>query len=200
MKSYKTYRNYDGTFRSYASVERQAVRTGYIMLTMFLFPFVFGIANIEWHGELYPAQVVEAAEPWTPQNDVCGLKSVICQDEEKVEKAILTIPHETDETERRIRHLYKQAEAAGLDPDQLARTIWCESQWFSVQSYIPGEESFGLSQIHLPSHPDVTREQALNPIFAIDWMIEKWENDIWYAYSREDCFCTNGLHEKEYWL
>lgn len=32
------------------------------------------------------------------------------------------------------------------------------------------EQSYGLSQIHLPSHPDITHEQATNPKFAISWM------------------------------
>ncbi len=32
------------------------------------------------------------------------------------------------------------------------------------------EKSFGLSQIHLPSHPSISLDEATNPIFAIDFM------------------------------
>lgn len=29
--------------------------------------------------------------------------------------------------------------------------------------------SFGIAQIHLPVHPEITKEEALNPFFSIDW-------------------------------
>lgn len=32
------------------------------------------------------------------------------------------------------------------------------------------EESYGLAQIFLPAHPDISREQAQDPKFAISWM------------------------------
>lgn len=33
------------------------------------------------------------------------------------------------------------------------------------------EDSWGLAQIHLPSHPSVTREMAQNPAFAVDFLV-----------------------------
>ena len=45
------------------------------------------------------------------------------------------------------------------------------------------EQSYGLAQIHLPDHPEVTIEQATNPDFAIEFMAKnmslgrKW----WYC-------------------
>lgn len=36
------------------------------------------------------------------------------------------------------------------------------------------EQSYGLVQIHLPDHPDITYEQATNPEFAINWMAEQF--------------------------
>lgn len=32
------------------------------------------------------------------------------------------------------------------------------------------EQSFGLVQIHLPAHPNISREQAINPEFAVDFL------------------------------
>jgi hypothetical protein len=32
------------------------------------------------------------------------------------------------------------------------------------------EQSYGLSQIHLPAHPHVTKEQATNAIYAADFL------------------------------
>lgn len=48
----------------------------------------------------------------------------------------------------------------------------------SLQSYViqkngQREDSWGLSQIHLPSHPSITREQAQNPKFAIGFMADE---------------------------
>lgn len=44
------------------------------------------------------------------------------------------------------------------------------------------EDSWGLSQINLPSHNDVTKEQAQNPKFAITWMaseLSKGNASMW---------------------
>jgi hypothetical protein len=109
----------------------------------------------------------------------------------------------TDETKRRVRYLFEKAEEAHIAPLAMVRTIYCESMWYSIQSgarYPDGtqEQSFGLAQIHLPSHPDVSREEALNAYFAIDWMIAHWDLDIWYGYDRKTQRCTNSIHS--YWL
>ena len=32
------------------------------------------------------------------------------------------------------------------------------------------EQSFGLVQVHLPAHPTVSKEQAIDPEFAIDFL------------------------------
>lgn len=72
--------------------------------------------------------------------------------------------------------------ATGTKAYQMARTIYCESNNYNIKSYL-SEESYGLIQLHLPSHPDITKEQALNPDFAIHWMADNWSTK-WYAYNR----------------
>lgn len=67
----------------------------------------------------------------------------------------------------------------------MAEIISCESGWNpNIQSshhytaknvpkgYKVGdrEQSFGLVQIHAPAHPGITKEQALDPEFAIDFL------------------------------
>lgn len=67
----------------------------------------------------------------------------------------------------------------------MSTIISCESQWGTeVQSehrYHEGnvpkgykvgdrEQSFGLVQIHLPAHPDISKKQAVNPQFAIQFL------------------------------
>lgn len=34
-------------------------------------------------------------------------------------------------------------------------------------------KSFGIAQIHLPSHPEITKEQALDPAFAIEYLAKE---------------------------
>ena len=82
--------------------------------------------------------------------------------------------------------------ATGTKAYQMERTIWCESYNRNVQSYITTrgvrERSYGVAQIHLPSHPSITKEQALDIEFAIKWMSDNWVGTAWYGYSR--------LHDK----
>ena len=70
-------------------------------------------------------------------------------------------------------------------------TLKCESNFYSIQSRIPKkgapngrEDSWGVAQIHLPAHPSVTREQALDPYFAINWAAEKFKKNprIWTCF------------------
>ena len=45
------------------------------------------------------------------------------------------------------------------------------------------EESYGLSQIHLPDHPKVSLEQATDIDFALNFMAREYSlgHDIWYC-------------------
>lgn len=62
----------------------------------------------------------------------------------------------------------------GVSYQELYLTIKCESEFQNVQSRIvkngKREESYGIVQINLPTHPSITKEQALDVSFSIDWM------------------------------
>jgi hypothetical protein len=111
-------------------------------------------------------------------------------------QAVETIT-EVDFKEARIASLinkvYKTAKVHGVSGYQMERTIECESRFNNVQSsaYKNGvrEDSWGLAQIHLPSHPDVTREEALNEDFAIEWMASHFYKVKWYGYVRSTDKC-----------
>lgn len=79
-----------------------------------------------------------------------------------------------------------------INPDRMYATIArCENtglnpvlQSFSRYAYtdttrgiVKGEreKSFGLAMIHLPAHPDITKEQATNAEFALEWMAQEFE-------------------------
>lgn len=56
------------------------------------------------------------------------------------------------------------------------------------RGYVVGdtEESYGAVQIHLPAHPSVTKEQATNPEFAIDFLaknLKQGRGGWWSCYK-----------------
>ena len=62
--------------------------------------------------------------------------------------------------------------------------IKCESN-YKPNAIGDGGNSFGLVQIHLPSHPHITKAQALDSEYAINFLaksIKKGEGHIWTCY------------------
>lgn len=50
------------------------------------------------------------------------------------------------------------------------------------------EESWGLAQINLPYHPEVSKEEAIEPSFAIDFLIRNvvaGKEKIWVCARKE---------------
>lgn len=61
---------------------------------------------------------------------------------------------------------------------EMYKTIECETRFRNIQSEIVKngvrEESYGYSQIHLPSHPDISKQEALTPSFAIEFLAKEF--------------------------
>jgi len=76
----------------------------------------------------------------------------------------------------------------------MLKTIYCESGYKNIQSNIVSkgerENSWGLAQINLKWNPQVEKEQALDPHFAIKWMSDNWETTKWYGLNRADNTCN----------
>lgn len=74
------------------------------------------------------------------------------------------------------------ASQKGVQPATMLRVIDCENpDWNpALQSQIPAhgpngkEDSWGLAQIHLPSHPSISRAEATDPVFALNWMADEF--------------------------
>lgn len=69
---------------------------------------------------------------------------------------------------------------------KMLATMKCES---SLVPTMEGDNhtSFGIAQIHLPAHPDVTKEQAFNPVFASEFMAKKFsegKGHLWTCYRK----------------
>lgn len=48
------------------------------------------------------------------------------------------------------------------------------------------EESYGLAQIHIPSHPDITVEQAKDTLYAIEFMAKEISNGRSWEWTTLD--------------
>lgn len=66
----------------------------------------------------------------------------------------------------------------------MRKIIHCESSG-NPNAVGDGGYSFGLVQIHSPSWPDITQEQAVDPEFAINFLAKKLSEDkghLWTCY------------------
>lgn len=155
--------------------------------------------NIEGAQITYFAEAsVEQDIVGTIDEDLCGLDSIVCEEEKPLQKDLTSIPHETQLTANLIKYLHKYSEGKDVDPEIVSRTIYCESMWYNIQSgYVNEagirEDSWGLAQIHLPSHPSISREEALDPYFSIRFIVDRWHDTVWYGYDREEETCTNSI-------
>lgn len=103
----------------------------------------------------------------------------------------------------KVQEIYKEAAARyGVSESKMLVTMRCESRGgvYNIQSehkytfsdpvrgiYFGGREmSYGPSQIHLPDHPYVTYEQAIDPYFAADFMAKAFAsgNANWWTCYR----------------
>lgn len=83
------------------------------------------------------------------------------------------------------------AKRYGTQVDPILATIECESHFKNVQSniYSDGvrEDSWGISQIHLPSHPLVSKSDALNPEYATEFIVKEFSRGNSWKWS---CYKT----------
>lgn len=65
------------------------------------------------------------------------------------------------------------AELYDVSSSSVYSTLRCESK-LNPSAIGDGGHSYGIAQIHLPSHPKVTKKQALNKAFAIRWTVKQF--------------------------
>lgn len=122
-------------------------------------------------------------------------KPIIVEQPHEWEPRTILIGTEVDWTrEGRIEEEYKRAaEKYGVSFEQMWRTVSeCENITLdpTLQSWHPDptgpngrEDSWGLSQIHLPSNPEVTREQAQDPAFSAEFMAKKFSEGLAHRWT-----------------
>lgn len=201
----KTYKYKNGKFKSKRTVELEnKIRIGIVSVPItvaIIVGFSLQPYTITMHNNH-----VNAQEVVVPQQE-----EVTSEDEEPARYAlyddvILGLSRglgkePQEETKKRVLFLFEKAEEYGINPLPVIHTIWCESMWHNIQSGVVKngvqEPSYGLAQIHIPSHKNVTMEQALDPYFSIEWAMQHWEGTAWYGYDRATDSCNNSI--QEYW-
>lgn len=61
----------------------------------------------------------------------------------------------------------------GIDAEEFKATAFCESS-YDAGAVGDKSSSYGVFQIHLPAHTDISKEKALDPWFAIDWAAQQF--------------------------
>ncbi len=90
--------------------------------------------------------------------------------------------------------VFRSAEKYDVNPGVMFKTLECESG-YRTDAVGDHGTSFGIAQIHLPAHPDITKEQAFDPDFSIDFMgKEMGKGNAW----KWTCFKINFKKGDEY--
>lgn len=94
-----------------------------------------------------------------------------------------------------LQLIHQKSIEFGVSEATMLRIIKCENPEFNpmLQSYIKDpkgengrEDSWGLVQIFLPSHPEITKEMAQDPIFSLSFLAEnlkKNKGSMWSCYK-----------------
>jgi hypothetical protein len=113
--------------------------------------------------------------------------------EEKVEKKEITYKIGDTIPEMVIDSLIAKY-ATGTKAIIMKKTLYCESGYKNVQSNVikKGEReiSYGIAQIHLGFHPQVSLEQALDPDYSIHFMADNLGKVKWYGYLIKEDRCN----------
>ena len=83
-----------------------------------------------------------------------------------------------------IALIYNTSKKYNLNYKQMFDVSKCESN-FNQNAKGDSGNSWGIYQINLPAHPEITKEQALNPEWAINWTAKEWQKGNQWKWT---CF------------
>lgn len=119
------------------------------------------------------------------------IPEIVITDTVPVEEDI--IPATTTDKLLALDLIEKAALKYGVSQNIILKTIDCEtggtfnpliqSTWINKKGQ--QEESYGLAQIHMPDHPEISRLQAEDPIFSVNYMALQMSRG---NYSMWSCF------------
>lgn len=115
----------------------------------------------------------------------------------KVDHVIFEVDY-SHMTEERVMELVDEAaQKYHVSADRMKATMRCENPELDpyLQSHIVQkgvrEDSWGLAQIWLPAHPEISKKDAQNPYFAIDFMAKEFSEGRAWKWT-----CYRSLYGK----
>jgi len=84
------------------------------------------------------------------------------------------------------------SELYSVDKSIITKVIQCESRFNPLAHNPNGEDSWGLVQINLDSHPEITKEQAINTNFSINYLAENISNGKGKMWSSFRAIMNDG--------
>jgi soluble lytic murein transglycosylase-like protein len=101
----------------------------------------------------------------------------------EVEEAPIEKPYLAPKTV--VEVIVETARLHAIDEKKFLAVAKCESS-LNPSAVGDGGKSYGLFQIHLPSHPDVSKEDALNQVWASEWAAKKFKKNprIWTCFNK----------------
>jgi hypothetical protein len=122
----------------------------------------------------------------------CGLDVVVCDSERPQprvvpKKAIPAVPakpptRSKSENETRIREIAKEMGLAQWEIDRAVRIGFCESG-LRTTAVGDGGKSYGVWQIHLGYHPNLSKEFASNLETSTRWSLNMMHKGYWNRWS-----------------
>lgn len=76
-----------------------------------------------------------------------------------------------------------------INGDEFVATARCESQ-FDEHAIGDHGTSFGVFQLHLPAHPEITKAEALDALWSVDWAAKQF-----VAYKQYMWTCYRSLYK-----
>lgn len=74
----------------------------------------------------------------------------------------------------------------GISAQPLINTLACESS-FDSGAIGDNGASYGVSQIYLPAHPEISKTEALDPLWSINWAAQEFaagNAHLWTCYRK----------------
>ena len=107
---------------------------------------------------------------------------------EPVREVIVEQVAELNSTSTVRNYVEQEAIKVGVDPKMVYSIVNCESGFVPQQSKHltktgEQEDSWGVWQIHLPSHPTITREQAMDVEWSTNWSLGEIKKGNAYLWS-----------------
>lgn len=142
-------------------------------LTIVLCVFLLGmmVLNLPHKAKIEAVSPIKPVEAEYYNYDICGLDAVVCEDEN---------------AEAIIR---KVAKEYGVSEEKMLALAKCESQLGQMMvgdTNLP-KPSYGLFQINLYFHPNITKEQAMDYEWSAKWTAEQIKagrGNLWSCWSK----------------